>query len=94
MLFTNRAQARIKLESNPGAVEDCKAALKLNPESVKAKIHLARALKAMGEFQKAVEVLEVAEDTSEGYTEVIRDYKNGIIKDMKAALLERAGEKL
>ena len=74
-----------------GAVEDCKAAIKLDPESVKAKIHLARALKGLREFQKAVDVLEVAEETSQGYTEVIRDYRRAIIKEMKAEMLERVG---
>ena len=35
LLFTNRAQARIKLRRFNDAIDDCKMALKLNPGSVK-----------------------------------------------------------
>ena len=36
--FTNRAQVRIKVEDWNGAVEDCKAAIKLKVDSVKAQV--------------------------------------------------------
>lgn len=36
--FTNRAQVRIKLEDWHGAEEDCKAAIKLKVDSVKAQV--------------------------------------------------------
>ena len=36
--FTNRAQVRIKMEDWNGAVEDCKTALKLKVDSVKAQV--------------------------------------------------------
>ena len=36
--FTNRAQVRIKMEDWNGAVEDCKAAIKLKVDSVKAQV--------------------------------------------------------
>ena len=36
--FTNRAQVRIKSEDWDGAVEDCKAAIKLKVDSVKAQV--------------------------------------------------------
>jgi Tfp pilus assembly protein PilF len=35
-LFTNMAQAHIKMEKYDSAVEDCKRAIKLKPDSVKA----------------------------------------------------------
>ncbi len=51
VLFTNRAQTHIKLEQFDDAVADCQKAIRLKPDSVKAQIHLARALSGRGEFQ-------------------------------------------
>ena len=42
MYFTNRAQVRIKMEDWNGAVEDCKAAIKLKVDSVKAQVTAGR----------------------------------------------------
>jgi tetratricopeptide (TPR) repeat protein len=87
VLFTNRAQAHIKVENFDSAVEDCKQAIKLKPDSVKAQIHLSRALKGRGEFQAAIDVLEIAEDISSEHTKIIRGYKQEVIADMKEHLI-------
>ena len=38
--FTNRAQAYLQLGEASKAVDDCRAAIKLKPESVKSYIHM------------------------------------------------------
>lgn len=87
VLFTNRAQAQIRLKQFDEAILDCKKAIKLNPKSIKAQVHLAKALHGKGELQKAIEILEIAEEYSKEHTGVISKYKMDIIADMKEALL-------
>jgi hypothetical protein len=50
---------------------------------------LSRALKGRGEFQAAIDVLEIAEDVSSEHTEVIVEYKNEMIAAMKEHLISR-----
>ena len=45
ILYTNRAQALIKLGKHLDASHDCRKAIKLKPEFIKAYIHLSKALK-------------------------------------------------
>ncbi|TRY70549.1 hypothetical protein TCAL_04477 [Tigriopus californicus] len=87
VLFTNRAQARIRLKQFDQAITDCKEAIKLNPKSIKAQVHLAKALHGKGELQKAIDILEIAEECSKEHTDVIAKYKMDIITDMKKTLL-------
>ncbi len=68
-------------------------AIKLKPELVKAQIHLARALKGRGDFQQAIDVLEIAEESSTGYEDVLKKYKEDVIAQMKHSLLARVGSK-
>ena len=88
--FPHSIQCHIRLKRYEEAIEDCRAAIKLNPRSIKAQIHLARALHGRGEFQKAIDILELAEEDSKGHTEVINKYKEEVIADMKKYLLETA----
>lgn len=88
VLFTNRAQAHIKLGDFDSAIEDCKAAIKLRADFIKAQITLARALKGKKDFQKALSILELAEDNSTGFEKVIDGYRREIIKEMKEKMLE------
>lgn len=50
-------------------------------------MHLARALKGRGEFQEALDVLDVAEEMSADQGRAIRVYKEEVIKAMKEHML-------
>jgi tetratricopeptide (TPR) repeat protein len=63
MLYTNRAQTLIKLGRPEEALKDCEWALRANPKSIKAYVHMGRAQLALRRFADAREsyqkVLEV-----------------------------------
>merc|ERR1712223_19652 len=82
VIFTNRAQAEIQLKQYFEASKDCEAAIKLNPDSIKAHIHLAKALNGLSEKAAAIRILELAEDISNEHTNIITQYKEEIMKDM------------
>ena len=42
LLFTNRANARLKLENWEGVINDCLASIELMPENMKAYFYLGR----------------------------------------------------
>ncbi len=57
-------------------------------------MHLAKALKGSGQLQKALEVLDIAEDTAARIDDnkaeaVVKTYKNEFIKAAKEELLEK-----
>jgi len=82
VIFTNRAQAEIQLKEYFEASKDCEAAIKLNPDSIKAHIHLAKALNGLSEKAAAIRILELAENISNEHTNIITQYKEDIMKDM------------
>jgi len=82
VIFTNRAQAEIQLKEYFEASKDCEAAIKLNPDSIKAHIHLAKALNGLSEKAAAIRILELAEDISNEHTNIITQYKEEIMKDI------------
>ena len=88
ILYTNRAQALIKLGKHLDASHDCRKAIKLKPEFIKAYIHLSRALRALGEFQEAIDILERAEDISEDQAKIVKKYKMEMINEQKRNFLE------
>ena len=88
ILYTNRAQALIKLGKHLDASHDCRKAIKLKPEFIKAYIHLSKALKELGEFQEAIDTLERAEDISEEQAKVVRKYKMDMIEEQKRSFIE------
>lgn len=53
-LYTNRAQAHLKLEDYKNVVVDCDWALRVNESSVKAMIHKGRALTHLNDFDGAL----------------------------------------
>ena len=81
VLFTNRAQAEIHLREYFEATKDCEAALKLKPDSIKAHIHLAKALDGLKEKKAAIQILELAENISNEHTNIIKQYKEEIMKE-------------
>ena len=93
ILYTNRAQALLKLGRYLEASHDCRQAIKLKPDLIKAYIHLSKGLKEMGEFQEAIDILEKAEDVSEEQANVVKKYKMDMIQEQKKAFLELDGGK-
>ena len=84
VLFTNRAQALLKLGKAMDASQDCRQALELKPDFVKAFIHLAKALKELGEVQEAIDTLERAENVSnDEQASVVKTYKLEILEEQK-----------
>ena len=82
VLFTNRAQALMKVGKPMDASQDCRQALKLKPDFVKAFIHLAKALKELGEVQEAIDTLERAEDlANDEQASVVKTYKLEILEE-------------
>ncbi|XP_076437324.1 tetratricopeptide repeat protein 12-like [Babylonia areolata] len=53
MLYTNRAQALIKLGKYEEALKDCDWALRANPNTIKAHVHMGRAHLALEHYQEA-----------------------------------------
>ena len=93
IFYTNRAQALLKLGRYLEASHDCRQAIKLKPDLIKAYIHLSKGLKEMGEFQEAIDTLEKAEDISEEQANVVKKYKMDMIQEQKKAFLELDGGK-
>ena len=88
-LYTNRAQALIKIGKFYDASHDCRKAIKLKPDFIKAYIHLSKALKELGEFQEAIDTLERAEDISQEQAKVVQKYKMEMIEEQKRAFLSK-----
>ena len=78
VVFTNRAQAEVRLGEFFAAQKDCEAAIKLKPDYTKAYVHLAKALKGLKEDKQAIEVLNIAESISQDTIAVIQKYKDEI----------------
>ena len=82
VFYTNRAQAFLRLGKAMFAAQDCRHALKLKPDFVKAFIHLAKALKELGAFQEAIATLERAEEFSnDEQASVVKTYKLEILEE-------------
>ncbi|XP_078379165.1 tetratricopeptide repeat protein 12-like [Oculina patagonica] len=74
VLYTNRAQAYIKLDDFESAIQDCDLALKIDPKWAKAFVHKARALQAQGKFDEAVSVLKSAIEVAPKQEKVLKVY--------------------
>ena len=83
MLFTNRAQARLKLEKYQAAVDDCKEAIKLKQDNLKTIIIITKALRGMKDYQKALDMLEIAEKIPEVNIKIVEETRKETIADMK-----------
>lgn len=69
------------------ASHDCRKAIRLKPEFIKAYIHLAKALKELGEFQEAIDILERAEEMSKEQAKIVQKYKLEMIEEHKKSLI-------
>ncbi|XP_046853062.1 tetratricopeptide repeat protein 12-like [Xenia sp. Carnegie-2017] len=61
-LYTNRAQALIKVEQYDAAIDDCKWALKIDEKCVKAYIHCGRAFQRKKCFSEALSYFKQAQE--------------------------------
>ena len=82
-MFTNRAQSRIKLGKYQEAVDDCKEAIKLKQDNLKTIIIITRALCGMRDYQKALDMLEIAEKIPDVNMKIIETNRKQIIDEMK-----------
>jgi tetratricopeptide (TPR) repeat protein len=88
-LYTNRAQAYIKLEKYNKAINDCDWALKIDEKCIKALIHRGRALTYLKEFDKAHLDFENAKTIDLKQSETIDDY----LKELNRVKLAESQEK-
>ncbi|XP_022098527.1 tetratricopeptide repeat protein 12-like isoform X2 [Acanthaster planci] len=74
ILYTNRAQAYIKLEKFPEAIEDCQTALQLEPENVKALVHLGRAQQGLEDYETAIKTFQEIRKIDQKHEKMVTDY--------------------
>ncbi|XP_062377179.1 tetratricopeptide repeat protein 12 [Sardina pilchardus] len=73
-LYTNRAQALIKLQRYTEAIADCEWALKCNEECVKAYVHMGRAHLGLNQYAKARECFNRILEMEPQREAVVKDY--------------------
>ena len=83
ILFTNRAQARLKQGKYQDAVDDCKEAIKLKQDNLKTIIIITKALRGMKDYQKAMDMLELADKIPNVDKNVVAENRREIISEMK-----------
>ena len=70
------------------AVDNCKEAIKLKQDSLKTIIVAVRALRGMKDFQKALDMLEIAEQIPEVDMKMVDKYRRETTKEMKEHMLK------
>ena len=83
-LYQNRAAARIKLKDAKSAVEDCDAALKLDPSYTKARKTRANALGASGDWDAAVKDLKALGEANPNDSSLKREIRNAELELKKS----------
>ena len=86
VIYTNRAQAKIKQNKFQDAIDDCKEAIKLKQDNLKTYAIIVRALRGMKDYQKALDTLEVAEQIPNVDIRLLKEIRQETIKEMKAYL--------
>ncbi|XP_038062694.1 uncharacterized protein LOC119733183 isoform X2 [Patiria miniata] len=99
VLYTNRAQAYNKLEKFTEAMEDCRTALQLEPNNVKALVHLGKAQQGLKDYEVAVttyqEILKIDKKHKKivaGYIAAVNLAKSTAKSDMEAERLFNEGD--
>ena len=88
LLFTNRAQTRLQLNKFQDAVNDCKEAIKLKQDNLKTIIIITKALRGMKDYQKALDMLEIAEKIPEVNMKIVEANRREIIAEMKVYMMK------
>ncbi|XP_046718070.1 tetratricopeptide repeat protein 12 isoform X2 [Silurus meridionalis] len=87
-LYTNRAQALIKLKKYKEAISDCEWALKCNEKCIKAYVHMGRAHLGLGHFAESRLCYEKILDTAPEHEPVVKDYLTQVDLEEKKVLQE------
>ena len=69
-------------------MDDCKEAIKLKQDSLKTIIVAVKALRGMKDFQKAFDMLEIAEQIPDVDMKVVEKYRKETTKEMKEHMLK------
>ncbi|XP_044211023.1 tetratricopeptide repeat protein 12 isoform X2 [Thunnus albacares] len=73
-LYTNRAQAYIKLEKYKEAISDCEWALKCNERCIKAYIHMGKAYLALKKYDESRNCFEKIVEMEPGKEKMAKEY--------------------
>uniref|UniRef100_A0A3B3YEQ5 Uncharacterized protein n=1 Tax=Poecilia mexicana TaxID=48701 RepID=A0A3B3YEQ5_9TELE len=73
-LYTNRAQAYIKLERYEEAVMDCEWALKCNERCIKAYVHMGKAYLGLKNYNEARSCFEKILEIESGKESMVKEY--------------------
>ena len=90
LTFARRAACLLELGRPNAAVNDCEAALKINPDSSKAKKIRGHAYRLLGEYEKALKDLSEANRYDfDPKTDKLRKVVQEFVKDIKAKRQEK-----
>ncbi|XP_071756801.2 tetratricopeptide repeat protein 12 [Centroberyx gerrardi] len=73
-LYTNRAQAYIKLGKYKEAISDCEWALKCNEKCIKAYLHMGKAYMALKNYNKSRNCYETIVEIEPGREKMVKEY--------------------
>ncbi|XP_073441404.1 tetratricopeptide repeat protein 12 [Dendrobates tinctorius] len=74
VLYTNRAQAYIKLEKYDNAISDCEWALKCDDKCVKAYVHMGKAHLALKKYEEARQCYKKITDIDDTKEKLVKGY--------------------
>lgn len=89
VLYTNRAQAYIKLEKYKEAVNDCEWALKCNEKCLKAYVHMGRANLALKNYEEAHRCYQKILEIDPKQERLVKDYTNQVYCEEKKNTQEK-----
>ena len=69
-------------------MEDCKEAIKLKQDNLKTIVIITKALRGMRDYQKALDMLEIAEKIPEVDMNIVENNRKEIIVEMKQYMME------
>ncbi|KAM4652044.1 tetratricopeptide repeat protein 12 [Discoglossus pictus] len=78
VLYTNRAQAYIKIEKYQDAITDCEWALKCNEKCVKAYVHMGRAYLGLKDYNEARKCYLMITKIDPKQEKTLKDYLNQV----------------
>ena len=68
-------------------MDDCKEAVKLKPDKLKTMVVAVRALRGLKDFQKAVDMLDIAEQIQGVDMSTVKGVREDVIREMKEHML-------
>ncbi|XP_073513092.1 tetratricopeptide repeat protein 12 isoform X2 [Phyllobates terribilis] len=89
VLYTNRAQAYIKLEKYENAISDCEWALKCDDKCVKAYVHMGKAHLALKNYEEARQCYKKITDIDNTKEKLVKGYLSQVDLQEKKDIQER-----